>query len=154
MKKYLFLVLLGVMILTSCTITVDVSSWEELQYYDKDNQEIDVGQYKYYQPYTLKSESYLELDLDIENYSYDNQYYLEVMFMTEENFYRFKNHEDYNAYHKNITNNLDNFWRIENIPAGKYFLVVDYSSRGEIEPPFWYWKTYEYDFTLKINKMY
>ena len=40
------------------------------------------------------------------------------------------------------------------VKPGDYVLVVDYSSKGEITPPFWYWESYDYDFTLKINKMY
>ena len=154
MKKYLVLLVLGIMFLTSCTITIDVDSLEELQYYKKDNQTIDRGAYKAYDPYEVKSTSYFELKMDIDKFNEDSNYYLEVFFMTKYNFERFKNGYSFNAYQKRITENYDNYWREENIKPGDYVLVVDYSSKGEITPPFWYWDSYNYDFTLKINKMY
>lgn len=156
MKKYLFLLILGVMLLTSCTITIDVDSLEELQYYKKYDQEVFPGEYNYYTPYTLKSISYVEIRIDIDDYN--NDYYPEMMLMTRYNFDRFKNGYSFNAYHRDIEDNGDTYWRIEGVQPGDYVLVIDNSERGwAYYPPsylFWQRESFNYDFTLKINKMY
>ncbi|MGM0642083.1 MAG: hypothetical protein ACQESN_11750 [Thermotogota bacterium] len=154
MKKYFVLLVLAVIFLTSCTITIDVDSLEELQYYKKYDQIINRGDYRAYDPYEINSTSYFELSMDIDKFDQNNNYYLELFFMTKYNFERFKKGYSFNAYQKTITENYDNYWREDNIKPGDYVLVVDYSSKGEITPPIWHWNSYTYDLKLKINKMY
>lgn len=79
----------------------------------------------------ITSSSYVHGTLELRDW--DEDYGLEIMLMTEENFGKYREGYSFDAYHADVKG-LRAYFYFENVPAGKYVMVIDNSHKGWIQP--------------------
>ncbi|MDK2886083.1 MAG: hypothetical protein PWP54_641 [Thermosipho sp. (in: thermotogales)] len=85
--------------------------------------------YKYTGPITLADYSN-DLLINFNLKTWDGDYGIELLLMTEANFEDFKGGGTYSAYHKSFYVKDFYTWRLNNIPPGVYYFVIDNSDKG------------------------
>jgi hypothetical protein len=87
-------------------------------------------QYYYYiGPVTLADYSN-DLLINFELKTWDGDYGIELLFMTEANFEDFKGGGTYSAYHKTFYYKGSYTWDLSDIPPGVYYFIIDNSDKG------------------------
>lgn len=111
--------------------------WVQLEYtptpddllFSRQDQLLHEQYYTYIGPITLAGYSN-DLLIKFSLKTWDGDYGIELLFMTESDFNDFENGGNYVAYHKSFYKKGSYTWNLNDVSPGVYYLVIDNSDKG------------------------